>query len=67
MVDRDAGRARGSPGTPEFRKAGGCSGGYETLRLRWRLQFPTRAERLGRLPYAASLRERLWPEFEGST
>ena len=27
------------------------------------LQFPTRAERPGRLPHAASLRERLWPEF----
>ena len=28
------------------------------------LQFPTRAERPGRLPHTASLRERaLWPEF----
>ena len=27
------------------------------------LQFPTRAERPGRLPHAASLRERVWPEF----
>ena len=27
------------------------------------LQFPTRAERPGRLPHAASLREGVWPEF----
>ena len=27
------------------------------------LQFPTRAEQPGRLPHAASLRERVWPEF----
>lgn len=27
------------------------------------LQFPTRAERPGRLPHAGSLRERVWPEF----
>jgi hypothetical protein len=27
------------------------------------LHFPTRAERPGRLPHAASLRERVWPEF----
>jgi len=27
------------------------------------LQFPTRAERPGKQPHAASLRERLWPEF----
>lgn len=27
------------------------------------LQFPTRAERPGRLPHTASLEERLWPEF----
>jgi GNAT superfamily N-acetyltransferase len=27
------------------------------------LQFPTRAERPGRLPHAASLREKIWPEF----
>ena len=27
------------------------------------LQFPTRAERPDGLPHAASLRERIWPEF----
>src|SRR5207342_1259882 len=27
------------------------------------LQFPTRAERPGKLPHAASLQQRIWPEF----
>src|SRR5262245_25168246 len=30
---------------------------------RMALRFPTRAERPGHLPHAASLRQRLWPEF----
>ena len=36
----------------------------ETLRPEMALQFPTRAERPGKQPHAASLRERgIWPEF----